>query len=62
MNETLWEDENVSFVKDLGDEAVVRIRGHEAYIKCSLQDGQYLCGTGVGVGRIETIWGIINAS
>ena len=40
MNETLWEYENVSFVKDLGNEAVVRIRGDKAHIKCALQDDQ----------------------
>ena len=62
MNETLWEDENVSFVKDLGDEVVVRIRGDKAHIKCSLQDSEDLCGSRVDVGRVKAVWRIVNPS
>ena len=62
VNETLWEDENVSFVKDLGDEVVVRIRGDKGHIKCSLQDSEDLCGSRVDVGRVKAVWRIVNPS
>ena len=62
VNENLWEDENVSLVKDPGDEAVLRIRGEKAHIKCPFQDNEDLCGSRVDVGRVKTIWRIINLS
>lgn len=62
MGQSLREHKYISFVKNLCEQLVLRVRCHKANIETALQHRQDLSGTWVSVGWVKAIRSIIYAS
>ena len=62
VDKTLWENKHISLVEDLCEELVARVGGNEADVECTLNHNQDLGGSGVSVGRVESVGSEVDAS